>query len=228
MRKPGSTSGKQHALSMHRTKGTWADFAGTAKGSSAAMLLAHYKAFLPAKATQLLSKPSTAPVVAPAAASKASLSWPAGPMGDLMPTVPIPAGHKLVQGWCYKNAEGRQILWVFRFDTQDGTDKTYRPYHWDGGWVAGDPAGLLPLFHLDQMALRPEAHLLVTEGEKSALAAEKLFKGLVSITSSHGANSAAKTDWGAVKGRHIIVWPDNEQPGKAYAQPPTFLRRRAA
>lgn len=204
MLKPGSTSGKRHSLRIHCTKGVWKDFSSKVSGSSAASLLTHYKTPQPAGASPAPEKSSTA--------------WPVGPLGDQMPAVDPPKGHKLTRGDCYKNAEGRQIMWVFRFDSLDGTDKTYRPYHWDQGWVAGDPHGLLPMFKLDRLAVDPKAEVLVTEGEKSALSAEKLFKGMVCTTSSHGANSAARTDWSLIKGRAITIWPDHDEPGLGYAQ----------
>ena len=37
------------------------------------------------------------------------------------------------------------------------------------------------------------------------------------LTSSGGANAAAKSDWFASAGRAITIWPDNDQPGRNYA-----------
>lgn len=105
---------------------------------------------------------------------------------------------------------------VARFDGPEG--KTIRPYRWNNGWEAGDPAGLLPLFGLDQIAALTEDPVLVVEGEKAAEAAQAIFLDHVCTTSSHGAEAAKKTDWSTMKGRAVTIWPDHDQPGQGYAQ----------
>lgn len=215
MRDPNGASGKRRSLSINRTTGVWKDFGGTAKGSSAATLLTHYKALLPAGATPTRSRASNTPVAALAAASKASPFWPKAPTNNIPDLLPL-RGYGHTMTWAYKNVEGRNVMLVARFDGSEG--KTIRPFRWNNGWEAGDPAGLLPLFQLDQMAARTEAPLMVVEGEKTAEAAQAIFPDHVCTTSAHGAASASKTDWSAVKGRAVTIWPDNDAPGMAYAQ----------
>ena len=62
----------------------------------------------------------------------------------------------------------------------------------------------------------------VVEGEKSADSAAKLFPELVATTPPHGSKSPHKADWSPLKGRHVVVWPDNDEPGSKYAE--TVLR----
>ena len=74
-----------------------------------------------------------------------------------------------------------------------------------------------PLYGLDRLAARPDAPVLVTEGEKAADAAAKLFPDHVAITSPGGSNAAGKADWSPVAGRRVIIWPDHDEPGRRYA-----------
>ena len=222
MADPTSTSGKRHSLSINCTTGKWADFSGKAKGSSAASLLIHYKAFLPAGATHLPPKGSSSPGLAPAAASKAPTSWPTGPKGGPPPSLPAPHMHRLVYSWLYPNELGLPVMYVLRFEGPEG--KTYRPAHWGGdGWVAGDPPGLLPLYNLDQFANRPNAPVIVFEGEKAADAGMEKFPDYICTTSAHGSGGAAKTDCSPLKGRNVTIFPDHDAPGAKYAQEFTKL-----
>lgn len=47
------------------------------------------------------------------------------------------------------------------------------------------------------------------------------------ITSPNGANAAKKADWSPLKGRQIIIWPDNDKPGRKYAADVCRLARNA-
>lgn len=59
--------------------------------------------------------------------------------------------------------------------------------------------------------------VILVEGEKCA---EALIKqGITATTAMCGANTdVKKTDWSQLKGKHIIIWPDNDEPGKKYAK----------
>ena len=46
-----------------------------------------------------------------------------------------------------------------------------------------------PLYGLDRLAARPDAPVIVCEGEKAADAAERLFPEYVAVTSPNGAGS---------------------------------------
>jgi hypothetical protein len=81
-----------------------------------------------------------------------------------------------------------------------------------------------PLFNLDQLAARPDAPVLVVEGEKAAVGldgssgAAALLPEYVVTTSVSGAKAAAKSDWSPLASREVVIWPDNDTPGAAYAQ----------
>ena len=58
---------------------------------------------------------------------------------------------------------------------------------------------------------------MICEGEKSADAAARVFPKSVAVTSPGGARAAEKTDWSALRGRKVLVWPDDDSPGRDYA-----------
>ncbi|MDE3016587.1 MAG: hypothetical protein KGI29_06690 [Pseudomonadota bacterium] len=40
----------------------------------------------------------------------------------------------------------------------------------------------------------------------------------VCITSPGGSQAAHKASWSSVSGRKVYIWPDNDEPGRKYAQ----------
>ena len=111
-----------------------------------------------------------------------------------------------------------------RFDFDDGREKQYRPFHRNGaGYKIGDPAGQLPLYHRSE--LKPTGRVYVVEGPKCADAVAAL--GLCSTTSSHGAKApdaklsdkkTLKHDWTPLAGHDVVILPDADEPGAAYAR----------
>ena len=115
----------------------------------------------------------------------------------------------------YHDRDGNEHFIVVRFDDDNGKD--FRPFHRSGsGWVMADPPGKLPLFRLPELLARPSELVFVVEGEKCVCELETL--GLLTTTSAHGANSAHKTDWQPLAGREIVIFPDNDTDGRAFAQ----------
>jgi hypothetical protein len=122
--------------------------------------------------------------------------------------------------WQYRDAGGKVVAVVGRWPTRlrDGTEcKTYRPVslHNDG-WRIKDPPGLWPLYPLPEITAAKESLTVVVEGEKCADAAASI--GLLATTSAHGAQSADKTDWTPLAGRNVLIFPDNDPAGMAYAR----------
>jgi hypothetical protein len=58
---------------------------------------------------------------------------------------------------------------------------------------------------------------MLCEGEKSADALNRIFPDHVAMTSPGGAMAAAKADWAPLAGRAVIIWPDHDETGAAYA-----------
>jgi len=116
----------------------------------------------------------------------------------------------------YTDKAGVPHMAILRLDLIGEIKKEFRPLHKTlGGWQLGDPPKPLPLFNLVGLHGDTTAEVLVVEGEKTAI--EMIALGFMATTSSHGANSAAKTDWSPLAGRRVVVWPDNDEAGGAYA-----------
>jgi putative DNA primase/helicase len=75
-----------------------------------------------------------------------------------------------------------------------------------------------PLYNLLELVSRPDAPVLIVEGEKTVEATKRLFPDYVVVTSCGGANATKKTDWSTLEGRDIIIAPDNDKAGEDYAQ----------
>lgn len=150
---------------------------------------------------------------------------------DVKLDIPFHRLGKPTHVWHYKNANGKVIFYNCRF--KDGTGKTDRPLtyrQFEDGQERFFWKGLpnpRPLYGLDRLAAQPNASVIVCEGEKSTDAAQALFPDCVAITSPNGAASAGKADWSPVAGRHIVIWPDYDKPGKRYAENVTALVRQA-
>jgi putative DNA primase/helicase len=115
--------------------------------------------------------------------------------------------------WTYTDAAGQPVGLVARWDGPNG--KTIRPVSRRGdGWVIGAMPDPRPLYRLPDLA---NAKLVVVcEGEKAADAARSL--GFVATTSAGGAEAAAKTDWRPLAGKEVWILPDNDAPGRKYAE----------
>lgn len=122
----------------------------------------------------------------------------------------------------YIDATGQPVAAVVRFDRADGsTDdngkplKTYVPIHCvEGGWKVGDPPGKWPLFNL-QAIQASEGTVFICEGEKAASAGIGI--GLICTATAHGAKSPGKTDMEPLRGRDVVLLPDNDKAGRDYA-----------
>lgn len=116
------------------------------------------------------------------------------------------------------------IAKVLRYEP-DGTraSKTFRPFCLkmanDGKprWTAGVP-DVRPLYRLPEIAGAPSVVLAEGEGCADALAG----CGIAATSAMSGANAPIdKTDWSALAGKTVIVWPDNDLPGLNFAKKAT-------
>ena len=117
----------------------------------------------------------------------------------------------------YHDLNGRLIGHMCRFDKKDGS-KEFRPYVKFGGifkWE-GFPEPR-PLYNLPVLKEKPDAKILLVEGEKTCLVAERIFPDMAVLTWPHGAKSWAKVDWTVLSGRNVTIWPDNDLEGKKAA-----------
>lgn len=123
--------------------------------------------------------------------------------------------------WAYKNAEGKTCGYVLRFDLPDGK-KDVIPYTFKkritegnstNGWFWKGFEIKRPLYNLEDITLRPNAIVLMVEGEKTADAAKKLFPQYVCTTWIGGGENVKNADLSPLEGRNIYLWADNDTPG---------------
>jgi hypothetical protein len=81
------------------------------------------------------------------------------------------------------------------------------------GWCHYTLAAPRRLYGLQDLAGRPEAPVVVVEGEKCADALAAALPSHVVVSWSGGGKAAGKSDWSPLAGRDIIIWPDADEEG---------------
>jgi hypothetical protein len=115
---------------------------------------------------------------------------------------------------------------LYRFDLgpdEDGKPrKVFAPLTWchraDGQTTQWRWQGLpdpRPLLHLDELSQRLDAPVVLCEGEKAADAAAELMPSYVATCWPNGSNSWHKADLTPLKGRAVLLWPDNDSSGQS-------------
>jgi len=129
--------------------------------------------------------------------------------------------------WCYRDGAGHQLFWIQRLCLGGKGRKAFLHRVWlDGSWhrpSRRDPFSCewpapRPLYGLPGLSQRPEAPVLVVEGEGTADAAARLFPDHVVICWANGAKAIAKADWTPLAGRAVTLWPDADAAGLAAMQ----------
>lgn len=124
--------------------------------------------------------------------------------------------------WFYRDQAGVPIYAKIRQNKPDG--KVIRPVSIDenGTPQKAEPKlpGPKPLYNLHLLSQRPDEPVWIVEGEKCADRLNAFLRDQnvpgVAVTSG-SSTSAAKTDWSALDGRVVTIWPDNDAPGIRYA-----------
>ena len=161
-------------------------------------------------------------------------SWdPIVPVPDDAPSLPKalmeqrkPDGAYITGSWAYLDGQGRLLGYVVRYDfpLDDGKPKkefrTFTYCQTPAGkreWRCKGFPEPRPLYGLNRLVARPNAPVIVTEGEKKADAANKRFPEYLAVSPPNGSRSARKTDWSVLAGRSVKIWPDADAPGAAFA-----------
>lgn len=119
----------------------------------------------------------------------------------------------------YRDPDGRLVGYVMRYEFGDGRKATPQ-VTWclnretgEARWCSvGMPVPRWPL-GCDQLAQRPDAPVLLVEGEKARHAAARMMPRHVVLTWAGGTNAVDKTDWSCITGRRLVLWPDADEPG---------------
>ncbi|WP_236191900.1 DUF927 domain-containing protein [Pseudomonas paraglycinae] len=222
------------SLKINLNKGTWADFATGDKGGDLIDLVRYLDGGTDveacAKLTELLSVSVGAAQSAIAQGKTKAPTWTAiQPIpADAMKRCPVRhrehgAPSKV---WIYRDATGQPLMALYRFDLgpdEDGKPKkVFAPLTWcqrsnsettQWRWQGlPDPR---PLLRLEELALRDAVPVVLCEGEKAADAAGELMPDYVATSWPNGSNSWHKADLTPLKGRSVVLWPDNDSSGKS-------------
>ena len=136
-------------------------------------------------------------------------------------TAPVPDFRTLFNQapsdfWDYTDEKGRLIGYTARLEGRNG--KKILPVTHNGKvWVSEAFPEPRPLYQLPTLASRPDAPVIVVEGEKTCVAAQALFDDQVVLTWPGGTNAVGKVDWSPLAGRRVTLWPDADEPGKKAA-----------
>lgn len=119
--------------------------------------------------------------------------------------------------WKYRDLEGNIIASAERYEPNPPKKEfrywSFRTIDGKPRWVM-KPPDLRPLYNLAGIAT--EGHVVLVEGEKCAEAL--IACGIPATTAMGGANAPIlKTDWSALHGKHVTIWPDNDRAGIEYA-----------
>jgi len=115
----------------------------------------------------------------------------------------------------YRNFDGEYLFAVQRRDLGEGK-KLFTPIALlnTGDWSLDKFPKIKALYGAEELKLKPEATVIVVEGEKAKDAAKEIFKNMVVITWAGGANGITRGDWDLLKGRKVLLWPDQDEAGK--------------
>lgn len=120
----------------------------------------------------------------------------------------------------YVAKDKHPVIYVIREDRPDGKRiRQWGPGPSGKGWIpslkhAPKPR---PLYHLPEI-LKTDDVVCIHEGEKCAIAACKASLYGVHTTTLGGAGNAHHTDLRPLKGRDIVLVPDNDEPGRKHVE----------
>lgn len=130
-------------------------------------------------------------------------------------------GCKCSARWPYVDQYGKTVGAVLRWNLADGKKILPISLHGDR-WKLKAMSPLRPLKNLPDLV--GARRVLVGEGEPAVDAATSL--GFTATTSAGGAKAPHKTDWSPLAGKEVVILPDNDAPGRAYADEVQLLLNR--
>lgn len=131
----------------------------------------------------------------------------------------LDAGYKAQALHTYRSADGSPSFYRIRLRNPATGAKWIRPMRpgpagFELGEPVAPPSGKL-LYRLADLVACPLARVWIVEGERCA---DALAEFGILATTSGGADSADAADWSALRGRSVVIWPDNDPAGRGYGE----------
>jgi len=119
----------------------------------------------------------------------------------------------------YRTSAGRAHHLVVRVEPPNSR-KWFLPLRWDGRvWRAGAQPRPATVYGLELLAVPGLRQVVIVEGEKAADAVNRRdLAGLLAVTWPGGSAAVERADWTPLAGRHVVAWPDADDPGRAAMQ----------
>lgn len=230
---PTRTDKRAGSLKISISKGTWSDFATGDKGGDLIDLVRYIDGGTDVEACNKLA--DLLGVTADSAPAKPAPAKSKAPEWIAIQPIPAEAMNKCPvkhrqhgtpsKVWVYRDDQGQPLMALYRFDLGPDEEgklrKVFAPLTWckrsDGEVLQWRWQGLpepRPLLRRDELALRADAPVVLCEGEKAADAAADLMPNYVATCWPNGSNSWHKADLTPLKGREVLLWPDNDASGK--------------
>lgn len=229
---PTRADSKIGSFSVNLNTGAWADFATDDKGADLISLYAYLFGLKQGEAAKAVARDLNMDAVIAAPVSQQAQAARKNPPkmtdDDWETIAPVPdeflhslhAEHGFrknrLSESIYRDEQGRVLGMVVRFPTSDGGKediprtfgmnkktglKEWRWRMWDG-WRF--------IYGLDALAAKPNAPVLVVEGEKCKNVAEKsgVFDDFAIVSWAGGCKAWNKTDWSRIQNRRVVLFPD--------------------
>lgn len=200
-------------------------FAGGDQGAAAVELANRFGIALPPlknkrRAGQSATGQAIGDAPVPQAPEKKKTPWAAIlPIPDDAPAPPLAHEFRGIPAatWWYRDVAGRPLGMVCRFVASDGGKEviplTFCRHTGTGStewrWLSfPEPR---PLYGLDRLAAKPEAALLIVEGEKCADVGHEHLPMLATLSWPGGGKAVGKADWAALAAHPVkraVLWPD--------------------
>jgi predicted P-loop ATPase len=122
--------------------------------------------------------------------------------------------------FAYCDSKGNVLFYVRRYEApRRFIPLTYGTLDGTTGWHAKAPAKPIALYRLDLLAKKPDAVVVLVEGEKAADAANRMLAlegaDMIALSWFGGAGRAKDADLTPLAGRKVVVWPDADEVGLA-------------
>lgn len=124
----------------------------------------------------------------------------------------------------YRDREGRLLGYVLRADFPDRETGELKKWTPQVTWCVG-PDGKRqwclqafpkprPLYGLEDLAAKPDAPVLLVEGEKCRAAGAGAWPQYAVLSWPGGSNGMPHVDWSPLFDRDVVLWPDADLPGR--------------